>query len=127
MAKGFKTGGGSRKGCPNKMTRDLKEMIVTAVVLEDGVEYLRKCARENPAAFLALVGRAMPLQVHGVDDEPVLIVTGIPRPEDGITRVPQLGQSSAEPIGDAIEQQANTLTQGGRLVRLRCLLSYCSS
>ena len=82
MAKGFKTGGGSRKGKPNKMTHDLKEMIVTAVNLEGGVEYLRKCARDNPAAFLALLGRVLPLQVNGGDGGPILIVTGITRPED---------------------------------------------
>lgn len=98
MAKGFKTGGGSRKGRPNKLTHDLKEMIVTAVNLEGGVEYLRKCARDNPAAFLALLGRVLPLQVHGANDGPILIVTGIVRPEDGITVAPQLGPSTAQPI-----------------------------
>jgi hypothetical protein len=82
MARGFKTGGGSRKGKPNKLTRDIKEMIVTALNLEGGVEYLRERARDNPAAFLALVGCAMPLQVNAGDGGPVLIVTGILRPGD---------------------------------------------
>jgi hypothetical protein len=57
--------GGSRKGRPNKMPRLLREMVLRALELEGGVEYLREQARKrNPAAFMALVGRAMPLQVQ---------------------------------------------------------------
>jgi len=57
--------GGSRRGRPNKMPRLVREMVLRALELEDGVEYLRQQARRrNPAAFMALVGRAMPLQVQ---------------------------------------------------------------
>ena len=95
MAKGFKTGG-RQKGTPNKITHDLKEMVVKALHKAGGVAYLARQAEANPSAFLALVGRVLPLQVGDVGDGPILIVTGIERPQiaqhndakvDGGTRV----------------------------------------
>ena len=98
MSRGFKTGGGSRKGRPNKLTRDIKEMIVNALHGAGGEEYLKRQAEKNPAAFLALLGRVLPLQVSAPDG-PILIVTGTNRPEEPHAQpVPQLGQSTAEPI-----------------------------
>ena len=92
MAKGFKTGGGSRKGKPNKFTSSIKAMIEGALQDLGGKEWLKKQAQKNPVAFLALLGRTMPLQGLGEGDGPILIVTGISRPDDGgITRAPQLG------------------------------------
>jgi hypothetical protein len=57
--------GGSRKGIPNKMSRDVKEMILTALHEAGGAEYLFTQAFDNPKAFLALVGRVLPMQVEG--------------------------------------------------------------
>lgn len=57
--------GGSRKGIPNKNTAELKEMILQALTNAGGVEYLTKQADEKPVAFLALVGKVLPLQVAG--------------------------------------------------------------
>ena len=79
---GFPKTGGRKKGTRNKLTRDLKEMIVNALNGAGGEEYLKKQAEKSPAAFLALVGRVLPLQVHGGDGGPILIVTGIPKPGD---------------------------------------------
>jgi len=42
MAKGKKTGGGSRKGVPNKITGDVRAMILGALDAAGGMEYLRK-------------------------------------------------------------------------------------
>ena len=64
MAKGQKTGG-RKVGNPNKMTRELKEMILEALDKAGGVEYLVKQADEKPVAFLGLVGKVLPLQVTG--------------------------------------------------------------
>ena len=98
MARGFKTGGGSRKGKPNKITRDLKEAILNTLQGLGGEDWLKKQAEKNPVAFMALLGRVLPLQVSAPDG-PILIVTGITRPDDGIVKSdPQLGQSTAEPI-----------------------------
>ena len=107
MAKGRKTGGGSRKGCPNKISGRVKEMVEGALQDLGGRAWLKKQAERNPVAFMALLGRVMPLQEGlGVSDGPILIVTGITRPDDGINphapqlgqSTPQLGQSTAEPI-----------------------------
>jgi hypothetical protein len=50
-------GAGRRRGTPNRVTADLKDMAIGALAAEGGIEYLRKVARENPAAFLAFVGK----------------------------------------------------------------------
>ena len=99
MAKGFKTGGGSRKGKPNKITGSIKAMIEGALQDLGGKEWLKKQAEKNPVAFMALIGRTMPLQGLDGDSGPILIVTGITRPDDGINpHALQLGPSTAEPI-----------------------------
>ena len=55
--------GGSRKGIPNKVTGELKEMILQALDEKGGVQYLKTQAGKNPKAFLALLGRILPMQV----------------------------------------------------------------
>lgn len=66
--------GGRKKGTPNVLTTSLREMIMTALSSAGGVEYLVQQAHENPAAFMALLGRILPLQVEG-SKEPLVIVT----------------------------------------------------
>ena len=67
MAKGKKTGG-RRKGVPNKFSGQLKDMILRALDESGGVDYLVRCANaENPAPFLALVGKVLPLTVPKVE------------------------------------------------------------
>lgn len=70
MAKGIKTGG-RRKGTPNKLTGDLKEMILSALDQKGGVSYLMKQADDNPNAFLTLVGKVLPMTVAGDPDAPL--------------------------------------------------------
>ena len=85
MAKGVKTGGGSRKGRPNKLTGAVKEMVLAALNEAGGVEYLTRQAEKNPAAFMTLLGKVLPLQVSGVDSEPLQIqwiATGVVRHGD---------------------------------------------
>lgn len=64
MAAGKKTGG-RQKGSPNKLTKQLKDMILEALDESGGVEYLKQTAIEHPTAFLTLVGKVLPLQVTG--------------------------------------------------------------
>jgi hypothetical protein len=52
--------GGSRKGCPNKVTKTLKEMILSALDGAGGELYLQRQAEENPGPFLALIGKVLP-------------------------------------------------------------------
>lgn len=64
MAQGHKTGG-RVKGTPNKLTTELKEMILEALNGVGGIKYLMAQAEENPTAFLSLVGKVLPLTVNG--------------------------------------------------------------
>jgi len=59
--------GGSRKGKPNKVTRELKEMILQALDNAGGVEYLQERASDprTASAFLTLVGKVLPMTVQG--------------------------------------------------------------
>jgi hypothetical protein len=70
MAKGRKTGG-RQKGVPNKVTKDLKDMVLQALDQAGGVTYLQLQAIENPGPFLSLVGKVLPLQVTGKDGAPL--------------------------------------------------------
>jgi len=63
-------GKGRKKGVPNKITKALKDMILEALAEAGGTAYLKKQAAKNPNAFLALVGRVLPLQVKEGGDDP---------------------------------------------------------
>jgi hypothetical protein len=60
-------GPGRPKGCRNKVTRELKDMILTALDGAGGVKYLQLQAYKNPGPFLTLVGKVLPL-VHANPD-----------------------------------------------------------
>ena len=64
MAKGIKSGGGSRKGVPNKITKELKDIIRGALDDAGGQGYLTRQAEENPNAFLTLVGKIVPRDIN---------------------------------------------------------------
>ena len=69
--------GGRKKGTPNKLTRDVREMILGALDAEGGLEYLRTQARENPTAFLSLVGKCLPREashsLSGALEGPIVV------------------------------------------------------
>jgi hypothetical protein len=58
-------GKGRPKGAANKMTRALKDMILGALDEAGGQQYLARQAEKNPAAFMTLLGRVLPLEVAG--------------------------------------------------------------
>lgn len=62
---------GRPKGSPNKMGRQLKEMILNALERAGGEDYLMAQAHENPKTFLLLLGRVLPLQVTGDAENPI--------------------------------------------------------
>lgn len=68
-------GKGRPKGVPNKFTGTLKEMVLKALDGAGGAEYLQRQADENPAAFLTLVGKIIPMQIQGDADKPLIIIT----------------------------------------------------
>ena len=53
-------GVGRVKGVPNKVTKELKEMILGALSDVGGQYYLARQAEENPTAFLNLIGKVLP-------------------------------------------------------------------
>jgi hypothetical protein len=59
------SGQGRPKGALNKNTQAVKDMILEALAQKGGADYLARQADENPAAFLTLVGKVLPLQVTG--------------------------------------------------------------
>ena len=77
MPAGSKKGerrGGRKKGTPNKFTGALKDMVLQALDKAEpggGVAYLTKQAKDNPTAFMTLLGKVLPLQVTGQDGGPV--------------------------------------------------------
>lgn len=68
--------GGSRKGIPNKVTRELKEMILGALDQAGGVDYLTERANDprTASAFLGLIGKVLPMQVTGEGGGPLLAI-----------------------------------------------------
>jgi hypothetical protein len=65
-------GRGRPKGSPNKIQAAVKEMVIQALDDAGGVEYLVAQSRDNPTAFLTLVGKVLPLQVSGDPDHPLI-------------------------------------------------------
>jgi hypothetical protein len=75
MAHGGKREGAGRKlGEPNKITTELKEMILDALDKAGGVEYLQQQADKSPTAFLSLIGKILPMQVSGEGGGPISVV-----------------------------------------------------
>ena len=61
--------GGRRKGTPNKTTAALKDMVLGALNRAGGEDYLLQQADQEPKAFMALLGRVLPMQVQGTGDK----------------------------------------------------------
>ena len=51
-------------GVPNKLTREVREMVLQALDEEGGIQYLRWAARSKPVAFLQLLGRLIPSEIR---------------------------------------------------------------
>ena len=96
MAIGRKTGGGSRKGRPNKINSDLKAMILGALDDAGGQQYLAEQARANPAAFMTLLGKVLPHQVGGVPGEPIGISMSLEEARAAARKA--IEESFAEPV-----------------------------
>ena len=58
-------GKGRKKGVPNKITASVKEMILAALDAVGGQRYLEDQAKQNPQAFMSLLGRILPSEVKG--------------------------------------------------------------
>jgi hypothetical protein len=59
-------------------------MILGALSAGGGQAWLEKQMEANPAAFMTLIGKVLPLQVSGADGGPVTfqVITGVKRADD---------------------------------------------
>jgi hypothetical protein len=64
-------GPGRPKGVPNKVTADVKAMVLQALSEAGGAAYLLEQSEKNPTAFMTLVGKVLPLTVAGDPDAPL--------------------------------------------------------
>jgi hypothetical protein len=75
--KGQPKTGGRSKGTTNKVTADVKAMVLDALDQAGGVGYLLTQAQSNPNAFLTLVGKVLPMTVAGDPANPLQTITRI--------------------------------------------------
>lgn len=68
---GKRPNSGRKKGVPNKLSGDLKEMILDALGREGGIAYLQEVAQSDRKAFCALLGRVLPMTVQGDPSNPI--------------------------------------------------------
>jgi hypothetical protein len=72
--KGGKIPGAGRKpGVPNKITTDIKELILGALQDVGGRQYLAARAIDTPASFLTLIGKILPMQLTGENGAPIAV------------------------------------------------------
>jgi hypothetical protein len=72
-------GPGRPRGLPNKVTAEVKTMVLQALSDAGGVEYLVERAKDprTASAFLTLVGKVIPTQITGEGGGPVQTITRI--------------------------------------------------
>lgn len=73
--------GGRVKGTPNKETKALREMILQALDEQEsgGIEYLKIQAKENPTAFMSLLGKVLPTTISGDKENPLTVINEVRR------------------------------------------------
>ena len=64
-------GKGRPRGALNKTTTALKEMILAALEDAGGQKYLAEQAQKNPSAFMALLGKVLPMTLDGSMDHSI--------------------------------------------------------
>ena len=96
-------GMGRPKGSKNKISLSIKEALIESFQRLGGVDYLEEQGRKNPVAYLMLLKSIMPLQVSGVDGQPIMVITGVVRDGDDV------GQIEHSPVLATIDAKAEPL------------------
>lgn len=76
---GKRPGAGRPPGSLDKNNKELREMILAALAMKGGEKYLAEKADSHPQAFMALLGRVLPMQVSGPNGGPIEQVNRIER------------------------------------------------
>lgn len=63
--------GGRKPGVPNKLSGDVKAMILAALDEAGGIDYLLEQSKNNPSAFMTLLGKVLPMTVGGDPNNPI--------------------------------------------------------
>lgn len=56
--------GGRQKGTPNKLTATIKQAIEQSFEEVGGADYLARMAKEQPVAYMTLLGKVLPTQLQ---------------------------------------------------------------
>jgi hypothetical protein len=95
---------GRKKGTPNRFTAFGKALLEDTLWRLGGAVWLEQAARENPAAFMSLLGKLLPkqleLQPEGAAPLRIVVVTGVPKGAEMLT--PTRGTL----MGDPTERRA---------------------
>lgn len=75
-------GRGRPKGAPNKVSSDIKAMIIEALGEAGGVKYLLEQSSKNPTAFMGLVGKVLPMTILGDSSAPLFVISAPPVGKD---------------------------------------------
>jgi hypothetical protein len=62
---GGNAGKGRKAGVPNKLTKDLKAMVLGALEANGGQKWLEAQMEKNPTAFMTLLGKVLPTTLAG--------------------------------------------------------------
>ncbi len=75
MAKGRKTGGGSRKGRPNKISASIREAVAAVFANLGDIDGMTVWAQQNQTEFYKIAARLIPVEqkITGDDDQPLAI------------------------------------------------------
>ena len=63
-------GKGRKPGVPNKVTKQLKEQILGALEAKDGQAWFEARMDDQPAAFMALLGKILPSEMTATLQNP---------------------------------------------------------
>lgn len=107
-------GKGRPKGARNKVTKNLREMVLGALDDVGGQDYLAEQAQTNPVAFMALLGKVLPPEPRSEPIPPVITL----RLGDRDIRPPEMKDVTPEtellplPVLDREESAPNTSSSG---------------
>lgn len=106
--------GGSRKGRPNKFSKIIKTEVLASFGMVGGRDYLVQQARQNPVAYMNLLGKVIPQQAHAETGGLTVHVLQLVEPAvpiPGVLASPIAGHVWREPTPAALALDASDATE----------------